>query len=197
LRLSEAIIIGASLRPEARERFCYIANLDTLGSDVWGAACEAVMPTVKEFNWNTKDQQKLDRALEALNAVQHHYFGNYWNMPTVCPGAKQSVTQQGGRIVTQNGHGYLKTYEEGAKVTVLGGITSECDKVTHLAGFVDHAFYRHNWTREQVAKAVEWYENTRSLGQFEHYQDAQVSRLIRQRLTEPLSAYPKIPRAVN
>jgi hypothetical protein len=43
-----------------------------------------------------------------------------------------------------------------------------------MAGMVDHLFYAHGWSREQIAAIVEWYEQTRSnaalVRNFAHYQ---------------------------
>lgn len=194
MKLSEAILIGCGLRPEShRDRFCRTDNDGILRSDPWGAACEAIMPTVVEFNWDTKDKVKLNSTMEAFRAIQLHYFSDYWKMPAVCPGARQELIKQGGRIVNHDGKAQLKVYDQGAKAIRIG-ITSECDKVEHLAGMVDHLFYRHNWSREQVGEAVKWYEETRTLGTFQHHQSPSIAELIRQRLTEPLSAYPKLPK---
>lgn len=172
MRLSEAIRIGIQLRPEThRERFAYIANLDKLGSDAWGAACEAVQPAVANFDW--KSPAKFERCMDALRAVQLHYFKDYFQMPALCPGAKQSYIQARGRIVSNRGEGQLKIEDDYAKVKKIGGVTTECELVETLAGAVDHMFYKHNWSREQVANVVEAYEHTRNaaviLGMFEHY----------------------------
>lgn len=193
MKLSEAIRQGRQLRPEGRERFVYIENRDMLFSDPWGAACEAAQPGVAHFNWHTKDIVKLNSSMEALRAIQLHYFADYFKMHVRCPLSSQRFIQQGGRIVSQNGKGVLKVYDEGTKSVDLGGVTSECDKVEQMAGMVDHLFYAHRWTTEQVIDVVEWYENMRSLSQFAftHYQDTNIARAISQRLTQPLSEYPK------
>ncbi len=199
MKLSEAMKFGISLRPAAGangERFCIVEGRG-LCSDPWGAACEAVQPAVATFNWGTKDCFKLQRALDALNAVQHHYFEEYFSMPVVCPGAKQSVVHQGGRITNNRGDGQLKIYEEGARVIQLGGITTECKLVNQMAGMVDHLFYKHNWTREMVTGAVEWYENCRSLGHFEHVQSNSLAANVKRDLFEPLAAFPKLAKKVS
>jgi hypothetical protein len=169
MKLSEAIKIGATLRPEShQDRFCHVENRG-LCSDAWGAACEAVQPGVAHFNWNARDRYKFERSMDALRAIQQHYFHSYWNMPAQCPGSEQRFVRAGGRIINRQGE--IKI--DGAEVGNLGGITSECDKVEHMAGMVDHLFYAHGWNREQVAEAVEWYEQTRSQASiarnFEHY----------------------------
>jgi hypothetical protein len=162
MRLSEAIRIGCKLRPESRQdRFVWIDNLDELRSDAWGAACEAVQPAVARFNW--RDKSRLQHSMDALRAVQQHYFADYFEMPARCPGSQQHFIAQGGRVISNRGEGQIKVYEEGKQVT-RHAVTSECDLVAHLAGAIDHMFYAHGWSREQVAEVVEHYENTRSMG---------------------------------
>lgn len=174
MKLSEAIKIGSTLRPEShQERFVNVEGRG-LCSDAWGAACEVVQPAVARFNWTMKDKFKFESAMDALRAIQQHYFARYFTMPARCPLASQVFTQAGGRVINRRGELAIT----GEKTTDLGGVTSECDKVEHLAGFVDHAFYAHGWSREQVAEAVEWYEQTREqvaaagsvVGNFQHYQ---------------------------
>lgn len=187
MKLSEAIKIGATLRPEShQERFCITVNDGVLRSDAWGAACEAVQPGVVKFNWGTKDKVKYESAMDALRAIQHHYFQEYFEMPAQCPGARQQIMEAGGRIVSNRGEGVLKLYERGAKLVNHGGITSECVKVKQVAGMVDHLFYAHNWSREKVAEALAWYEETRDkmafIRNFEHmslHQDGLVNTVIR------------------
>lgn len=173
--LSEAIKHGITLRPPShQERFCQVEGRG-LCSDVWGAAVEAVQPSVAtEINWNWKDKYKAERAMDLFVAVQHHYFEPYWQMPARCPGSQQRFIEAGGRIINRRGE--VKT--EGERVRELGGVTSECDKVEHLAGMVDHLYYAHGWSREKVLEAVEWYEQrrangvltTQSVQNFEHLQ---------------------------
>jgi hypothetical protein len=169
VKLGEAIRAGASLRPEShQERFCQIENRG-LCSDAWGAACEAVQPAVAHFNWNLNDRFKFETAMSALRAVQQHYFEKYFKMPAICPLSQQRFIQEGARIIDRYGNKKTEWQREGN----LGGVTSECDKVKHLAGFVDHAFYAHGWSREEVAEAVEWYEQSREQSvpaNFQHYQ---------------------------
>jgi len=127
------------------------------------------MPTVSQFNWTQKDAVKFERAMEAFRAVQMHYFRQYIQMPAVCPGSEQRWLQAGGRIVNRKGEIKL----DGSKLTNIGGVTSECELVEHMYGMVDHLFYAHGWSREQVADVIEWYENTRSnaaiVRNFAHY----------------------------
>jgi hypothetical protein len=184
MKLSEAIINGSTLRPEShQERFCWMDNADELRSDAWGAACEAVQPAVARFNW--RDKAVFSRSMDALRAVQHQYFEPYFHMPAQCPGSQQRFLKAGGRIISNRGDGVIKVYDEGQEEGNLGGITSECDRVTQMAGMVDHLFYAHGWSREQVAEVVKWYEETRSQGvflrSFKHYsvnQDKYVSTTV-------------------
>ena len=139
----------------------WIANTDQLLSDPWGAACEAVQPAVAKFNW--RDRSRYQHSMDALRAVQQHYFKEYWEMPAQCPGSQQHFIAQGGRVISNRGDGELKLYDEGRQVT-RQAVTSECDLVQHLAGAVDHMFYAHGWSREQVAEVVEHYEHHRTIG---------------------------------
>lgn len=170
MKLSEAIREGSKLRPEShQERFCNVENLG-LCSDVWGAACEAVQPKVSKLNWNPRDRFKFETAMNTLRAVQERYFGMYFKLPAQCPVAVQRFQKAGGRVINRRGDFKI----EGVKDVEIGGVTSECDKVQHLAGFIDHAFYKHGWSREQCAEAARWYEEKRfaaSIAQnFQHYQ---------------------------
>lgn len=170
MRLSEAITIGSTLRPEShQERFCNVVNRG-LCSDAWGAACEAVFPYIAKMNWDARDRFKFGASMEFLRQIQQRYFKDYWMMPAQCPGAEQRFVKAGGRIINRKGEMKLDTVEQGN----LGGITSECNQVAHMAGMVDHLFYAHGWNREEVAEVVEWYEETRNTHQlvrrFAHYQ---------------------------
>lgn len=174
MRLSEAIREGSKLRPVAyQERFCNVEQRG-LCSDAWGAACEVVQPAVVHFNWNPLNVYAFERSMDALRAIQQQYFKPYFSMPAQCPGARRSIGQVGGRVFVQDRKAVLKTYDDYAKVKSVPGITSECDKVQQLAGMIDHLFYAHRWTREQIADVVEWYENTRSQSSittnFVHYE---------------------------
>lgn len=170
MMLSEAIRYGRSLRPEShRERFDHVENLG-LCSDVYGAACEAVQPKVARLNWNRNDPIKFEAAMNALRAVQQMYFGHYRDMPCQCPLSVQRFTKQGARIINRKGDTKIEWTDD----RNLGGVTSECDKVKHMYGMVDHLFYAHGWSTEEVAGVVEWYERKR-LGaalvmDFNHYQ---------------------------
>lgn len=172
--MSEALRHGITLRGEShQERFIHVEGRG-LCSDAWGAICEAVQPAVAKFNWNHNDVYKFERSMEAFRAVQQNYFAPYWQMPARCPGSQQRFVEAGGRIINRRGE--VKT--EGERVRELGGVTSECDKVEHLAGMVDHLFYAHGWSREKVLEVVEWYEQrrangvltTQSVQNFEHLQ---------------------------
>jgi 4-hydroxyphenylpyruvate dioxygenase-like putative hemolysin len=176
MKLSEAIKHGATLRGEShQDRFVHVEGEGGgLRSDAWGAACEAVQPAVARFNWNHRDLHKFERSMDALRGVQQHYFARYWQMPAICPGSQQRFIAMGGRIVgKRDEQPLISVYEKGQTAGSLGGVTSECELVEHMAGMVDHLFYAHGWSREQVAAAVEWYEQTRTnaalVRNFEHY----------------------------
>lgn len=177
LKLSDALRHGITLRPEShRDRFCQVEGRG-LCSDAWGASCEAVQPGVANFNWNRNDKLRLARSMDAFRAVQLHYFADYFKLPARCPLATQRFTEAGGRIVGSGANAQLKTYDDYSRDRIIGGVTSECDLVQHVAGMIDHAFYAHGWSREQVLEIVEWYEQTRDEAQvnnavmnFPHYQ---------------------------
>jgi hypothetical protein len=185
VRLSEAIREGIKLRPRVGalgERFSHVEGRG-LCSDIWGAACEAVMPTVSDFNWNPMDVYAFQRTMDAFNAVQLHYFRDYFSpdkMPARCPGANQKLTHVGGRIIRRFGKpDQVKTYDDYAKFSNLGGVTSECVKVQHLAGLVDHMYHKHRISAEEIAKFVDEYEDAQRFGakqqivvnrNFNHYQ---------------------------
>ncbi len=158
MKLSEAILAGSAIRPEShQERFCQVENRG-LCSDVWGAACEAVHPQVAKLNWNLNDKQALNSALRYLNEIQHRYFEESFNSPAVCPMASRSVLRGRGRILNRKGEYAI---DDGAKLQSMPGVTDECQKVETLAGFVDHAFYKHRNSREEIAEMVQAYEETR------------------------------------
>lgn len=172
--LSEALRHGITLRQAShQDRFCHVEGRG-LCSDAWGAACEAAQPAVANFNWATKDRVKFEAAMDALRAIQHNYFQPYFQMPAVCPGSQQRFIRAGGHLINRQGEMKL----DSEQVVNLGGVTSECDKVEHLAGMVDHLYYAHGWSRERVLEVVEWYENRRAAGfltaaapqSFEHLQ---------------------------
>lgn len=168
MKLSQAMREGCQLRPRVGalgERFSHVEGLG-LCSDIWGAACEAAMPTVADFNWNPLDVYAFQRSMDALRAVQEHYFGDYFKMPARCPGASQRFTKVGGRLIKRFGREpELKTYDDYAKVENIGGITTECVKVRHLAGLVDHLYRKHRMSPEDVIKCVEAYEHALENGQ--------------------------------
>lgn len=174
MNASEALRVGDKLHPVAyQERFCYVEGRG-LCSDAWGAICEAVQPAVATFNWNPHDRYKFERSMDAFRAVQLQYFARYFQMPVRCPGSRQLITKVGGRLIKRFGkEPELKTYDDYAKSSYLGGITSECDKVEHLAGMIDHLFYKHRWERLAIADVVEWYERTQQQAainrSFTHY----------------------------
>jgi hypothetical protein len=167
MKLSEAIREGCKLRPRVGalgERF---SNVEGRGlcSDVWGAACEVVQPASAKFNWNPLNVYAFERAMDALRAIQLQYFASYFQMPARCPGSQQRFIKVGGRLIKRFGkEDELKTYDDHAQVENLGGITTECDKVEHLAGLVDHLYHKHRMMAEDVVKCVEAYENAREQG---------------------------------
>jgi hypothetical protein len=180
MKLSEAIRIGRAFRPESHQGdpFVRVANADDLFSDVWGAATEAVHSLVAKRPW-TEATRGAD--IEYFREVQRKYFGKYFQMPAICPGARpRTCVEEGRRIVNRRGE--CKT--EGERALDIGPITSECRGVVHLAGFVEHVFYAHNWSSEQVAQAVEWYESQQPIliaQTFEHYQSESLRQTIGQR----------------
>ena len=161
MRLSEAIREGCKLRPRVGtlgERFSYVEGRG-LCSDIWGAAVEAVKPYVADFNWSAINVFAFKRAQDAFNAIQLDVFAEYFRMPAQCPGAKRKVIKVGGRYIKRFGREpELKTYDDYAKVENFAGITTECSKVQHLAGMVDHLYRIHRMSPEDIAKCVELYE---------------------------------------
>lgn len=161
MKLSEAIREGAKLRPRVGvlgERFSYVEGRG-LCSDVWGAAVEAVMPTVAQFHWNKSNMDAFNRSMDAFRAIQLQYFAPYFQMPLRCPGARQNFTKVGGRYLTRYGRPpELKTYDDYEKLFSYC-ITTECAKVEQLAGMVDHLYHKHRMSAEKIADCVEEYEN--------------------------------------
>lgn len=161
MKLSEAAAIGITLRPRVGalgERF---SNVEGRGlcSDFWGAACEAIQPGVAKFNWNPLNVYAFERAMDAFRAVQLQYFSAYFQMPAKCPGARRSIRQLGGRFIQRFGKdAELKTYDDYARTQFVAGITTECDKVEHLAGLVDHLYHKHRMPAEEIVQCVEAYE---------------------------------------
>lgn len=162
MNLSDAIREGIKLRPRVGvlgERFSYVEGRG-LCSDIWGAAVEAVMPKVAEFVWDKRNVEAFNRSMDAFRAIQLQYFALYFQMPLRCPGSRQSIIQVGGRLIKRFGkEPELKTYDDYMKIKRLGGITSECAKVEHLAGMVDHLYYKHRLSVGHIANCVEEYEN--------------------------------------
>lgn len=185
MKLSEALKHGLTLRPRVGplgERFSYVEGRG-LCSDIWGAVIEAVMPTVGEFNWNPLNVFAFARAMDAFREVQKFYFGEYFDpskMPARCPGAQQRVVHVGGRVIKRFGKpDQVKIYDQHAKFANMGGVTSECAKVQHLAGLIDHMYHKHRIPAGDIVRFVADYENARELGlkrqiivnrNFNHYQ---------------------------
>lgn len=176
MKLSEAIRTGRTFRPEShQERFARITNTEELRSDPWGAACEAVHSLVAKRTWSA---ESFDADMAYLNDIQHKFFGDYFKMPAICPGAYPRAYSETG-VKIKDRHGNCE--RQGRQSKALGPVTDECLKVVQLAGLVDHLFYAHNWTSEQVADAVEWYENRSAMlivQNFDHYQDETLRRSI-------------------
>jgi hypothetical protein len=184
MRLSEAIKHGSTLRPEShQERFIEVENRG-LCSDAWGAAVEAVWPMVARLNWNAFDTSKFENAMERFRAAQEHYFGRYRTFPVRCPGASRTVLRAAGRVINRKGD--VKVYADHQRLERIAGLTDECGKVTHLYGMVDHLYYAHNNSREQIAEMFGWYEETRDTAEivraFTHYQNPVLSGAIKRRL---------------
>ena len=178
MKLSEAIREGSKLRPESRrERFSRAGNTGVLGSDVWGAACEAVDRNVARRSWNHLDKFGFEADATYLYDVQMKHFAAYFQMPAQCPGAVIPYTKEGRRPINRKGETALN-WKRDSHVA----ITTECELVQHLAGFIDHAFYAHGWSREQCAQAVEWYEQKRFqseiVNNFQHYPSNSLKRKI-------------------
>jgi len=162
MKLSEAIREGCKLRPRVGvlgERFSYVKGRG-LCSDVWGAAVEAVQPAVANFNWSNPNSVAFIRSMDAFNAIQLQYFAPYFQMPLRCPGFRQNIAKVGGRLIKRFGkEDELKTYDDYMRIENVGGITTECPKVEHLAGMVDHLYHKHRMLAEKIADCVEEYEN--------------------------------------
>ena len=160
-----------------------IENRGVLGSDVWGAACEAVYPAVAQLNWNQRNKLALASSLRRLNEIQHRYFEQYFQMPARCPLSTQRYIEAGARMIK----GKWEASLVGERLKDFGAVTDECAKVTTLAGFVDHAFHAHGNSREEIAQMVEIYENSRAGAQIaldlSHYQSSQLrSKIARQQV---------------
>lgn len=180
MKLSEAITIGRSLRPETHqgEMFSRLTNLDQLGSDVWGAACEAVHSQVAKRDWT---DLSINSDKEYAADILQKYFGDYWKMPAVCPGAKPLAVSEGaGRIVNTKGEFAV----EGERQRVIGTLTTACREVVSLGQLIGHMFYVHNWTSAECAQAAEWYEQMKQAimpaQMFDHFQSESLRQIIAQ-----------------
>ena len=188
MQLSEAIRIGSTFRGESHSGpFVRVANSDDLLSDVYGAACEAVYSLIAKRNWNKDDKLAYSADIEALRQVQERYFADYFKMPAICPGAQsRPYTKTRGRLTGRMVNGENEFAVSAEKQEYLGAVTTICSAVTNLAELVEHCFYVHNWTREECAQAVEWFEQQSApliTQNFTHYQDIAVQRDVSQRLT--------------
>lgn len=181
MKLSEAIKYGRALRPESHQGdpFVRVVNEDDLRSDVWGAAVEAVHSLISKRSW-TAATRESDMA--HFVELQQHHFGAYFKMAAFCPGAQpRGYVDEGIKIVNRHAE-YVRKGEEGKHI---GPVTNDCQHVVHLAGFVEHVFYVHNWTSEEVAQAIQWYEQQQAIvvaQTFEHYQAESLRRNIGQRV---------------
>lgn len=193
MKLSEAITLGSALRGESHDGpFVRIANTEELCSDVWGAACEAVHSPIAKRRWDKSNplaRLTYDSDIEALREIIQKYFGNYYKMPATCPGAKpRSYVEGDGRFTGRVVGGLNEVAIEGERHRSIGAITTACPAITNLAELIEHMFYVHNWSREECAQAVHWYEEVGGMSEvernFEHYQDASV----RQRISQQLAA---------
>lgn len=189
MKLSEAIRYGASLRGESRSGpFIRVANSDDLLSDVYGAACEAVYSLIAKRNWNKDDELEYRSDIAALREVQEKYFPHYFRMPANCPGAQtREFKHAGGRFSGRVVHGENEFIIEKEKTQIVGGLTTACSLVINLAELVEHMFYVHNWTREECAQAVEWYEEQSApliVQNFTHYPDNALLKQRGRRLTD-------------
>lgn len=183
--LSEAIRQGSQMRGESHSGpFTRIANTDELRSDVWGAACEAVHSLVAKRNW-TNDTRGSD--IEYLREIQRKYFARYFEIPITCPGAQsRQYSAGGGRFTGRVVGGLNEVAIEGERLKSIGAVTTVCPSITNFAEYLEHAFYVHNWSREQCAQAAEYVEHGDTLSllrNFEHYQDLSVQQRMNQKLT--------------
>lgn len=186
--LSEAIRQGSQIRGESHQGpFVRVANSDELLSDVWGAACEAVHSLVAKRNWNKSNDAEYRSDIAYLKEIQEKYFADYFKSPATCPGANPGIYfEGGGRFTGRTIAGLNDVAIEGERTKSLPALTNVCSRVTNVAEFIEHAFYVHNWTREECAKAAEWYEQQspiKVVQEFEHYQDNSVQRRVAERLT--------------
>jgi hypothetical protein len=185
MQLSQAIRVGRELRPESHQEghpFVHVVNPATIDlySDVWGAAVEAVHSPIAKRSW-TEASYQADMA--AFVELQRQHFGNYFRTPANCPGEKaRGVFAQHAKKPDQQGR-YVVAREGWEMVHP---VTSDCHLILNLAEFVEHAFYIHNWTSEDCAQAVEYYEQGRQVlvaRSFDHYQHESVRRRTSEKLT--------------
>lgn len=187
--LSEAIRIGSTFRGEAhvpRSPFVRVANSDELLSDVWGAACEAVYSLIAKRNWNKDNELEYASDIEALREIQQKHFGDYFKKPAFCPGAQpRIISHAGGRFSGRVVGGLNEFVVERERAETIQGVTDICPAIINLAEVTEHMFYVHNWTREECAQGVEYFEQgavEQVVQSFEHYQDSAVIKRTSQRL---------------
>jgi hypothetical protein len=181
MKLFDAIRYGATLRGEHHvpcSPFIRVANSDELLSDVYGAACEAVYSLIAKRNWDKSDPLSYAADIEALREIQQKYFAQYFHMPANCSGAQQrQFNHAGGRFSGRVINGENEFIIEKEKTQIVGGVTSDCSLILNLAELVEHSYYAHNWTREECAQAVEWYEQQSApliAQNFTHYSDSTI-----------------------
>jgi hypothetical protein len=125
---------------------------------------------VSEFNWNPLNIYAFERSMDAFRAIQLQYFASYFQMPARCPGSRRTIGKLGGRLIKRFGRDpELRTYDDYAKTQFIAGITTECDKVEHLAGLIDHLYHKHRMPPEDIIKCVEAYEQAREHGLKQQY----------------------------
>jgi len=184
MELSTAMRYGRTLRLESHQEgwpFVHVANEDDLRSDPWGAAVEAVHSPIVKRSW-TEASYRSDMAV--FVELQHHHFDRYFRTPANCPGERaQGYFRARGKVIGSDGSYAIDREER----PVIKPVTSECHAIINLAEFVEHAFYIHNWTTEECAQAVEYYEQGQQVvvaQSFDHFQ----SEAVRSRVSEKLTA---------
>ena len=185
MKLSEAIRFGRTLRPESHQAghpFVRVANEDDLRSDPLGAAVEAAHSPIVNRSW-TDTTYETDMAV--FDELLHRYFDTYFHTSANCPGADPRKYVRAGARMTSSRKGEYVIGSEHEQA--IGAITTDCRLVLNLAQFVEHAFYVHNWTTEECAQAIEYYEQGQRVvvaQSFEHYQDESVRRATSAKLTD-------------
>lgn len=181
--LSQAIHAGRTLRPESHQEgwpFVRVANEDDLRSDPWGAAVEAVHSPISKRNWTDATYQS-DMAY--FVAIQRQHFSGYFQTPANCPAAQpRGFINERRKVVSREGEYVTKDESH----SLIKPLTSECALILNLAEFIEHAFYVHNWSSGECARAAESYEqgNQIVLAQtFDHYQSESLRATITERLT--------------